>query len=71
MAVLAEIVGAGQFELVDLRDLGFEDGGAELAPGQIASGAEDWLKTAFTSYFAAARAKSPKAARTVSSTETC
>jgi hypothetical protein len=34
----------------------------ELAPGPIASGGQDWLKTAFTSYFAAARAKSPKSA---------
>lgn len=32
----------------------------ELIPGPVEQGGQDWLKTAFTSYFAAARAATPK-----------
>jgi len=32
----------------------------ELIPGPVEEGGQDWLKTAFTSYFAATRATSPK-----------
>lgn len=32
----------------------------ELIPGPVEAGGQDWLKTAFTSYFAAARAAKPK-----------
>jgi hypothetical protein len=32
----------------------------ELIPGPVDQGGQDWLKTAFTSYFAAARSQAPK-----------